>query len=96
MKGGMLVPGTAVDYFATGATGSGIGDTPKDFVKLARRITAFESDPHGHPELVAAIVKLTPIQDQTTLAQVKADVIRRSLVYLNRPESQGSIQGHSG
>ena len=95
MKGGSLVPGTAVDYFATGATGSGIGDTRKDFVKLARRITAFESDPHHHPELVAAIVKLTPIQDQTTLAQVKADVIRRFLVYLNRPESQGSIQGHS-
>lgn len=95
MQGGSLVPGTAVSYFAKGATGSGIGDTRKDFVKLARKITAFESDPHHHPELVTAIANLTPIQNKTTLAQVKADVIRRYLVFLNRPESQGSIQGHS-
>jgi len=95
MQNGALVPGTAVAYFATGATGSGIGDTRKDFVRLARRITAFESDPHHHPELITAIVNLTPIQDQTILASVKGDVMRRFLVYLNRPESQNSIQGHS-
>lgn len=95
MTNGALVPGTAVAYFAKGATGSGIGDTRKDFVKLARRITAFESDPHHHPDLVTAIVNLTPIQDKNILAPVKGDVIRRFLVFLNRPESQGSIQGHS-
>jgi hypothetical protein len=95
MQNGTLVSGTAVAYFAKGATGSGIGDTRKDFVKLARRITAFESDPHHHPDLVAAIVNLTPIQDKIILASVKGDVIRRFLVYLNRPEAQSSIQGHS-
>jgi hypothetical protein len=95
MKNGALVPGTAVAYFATGATGSGIGDTRKDFVKLAKQITAFESDPHHHPELVTAIVNLAPISDPSILAGVKGDVIRRFLVYLNRPESQSSIQGHS-
>ncbi len=95
MKNGKLVVGTAVAYFATGATGSGIGDTRKDFVKLARRITSFESDPHHHPELVTAIVNLTPIRDQTILSQAKGDIIRRFLVYLNRPESQSSIQGHA-
>jgi hypothetical protein len=96
MKNGALVPGTAVAYFGTGATGSGIGETRKDFVKLARRITEFESDPHHHPELINAIVNLTPIQDQKILSQVKGDVIRRFLVYLNRPEFQSSIQSHSG
>jgi len=95
MQNGKLVAGTAVAYFATGATGSGIGDTRKDFEKLARGITSFESDSHHHPELVTAIVNLTPISDKSTLAGVKGDVIRRFLVYLNRPEAQASIQGHS-
>jgi hypothetical protein len=95
MKSGSLVPGTAVAYFAVGATGSGIGETRKDFVKLASRISAFESDPHHHPELIKAIVDLTPIHDQQILTQVKDDVIRRFLVYLNRPEFQSSIQSHS-
>jgi hypothetical protein len=94
MKSGSLVPGTAVAYFAVGATGSGIGETRKDFVKLASRITAFESDPHHHPELINAIVNLTPIHDQKILTQVKGDIIRRFLVYLNRPEFQSSIQSH--
>ena len=95
MQNGKLVAGTAVAYFATGATGSGIGDTRKDFVKLAKQITAFENDPHHHPELITAIVNLTPIQDHKILSEVKGDVIRRFLVYLNRPEFQSSIQGHS-
>jgi len=94
MKNGSLVPGTAVAYFGVGATGSGIGETRKDFVKLATRITTFESDPQHHPELVNAIVNLTPIQDQKILSQVKGDVFRRFLVYLNRPEFQASIQSH--
>jgi len=96
MKNGALVPGTAVAYFGVGATGSGIGETRKDFVKLARQITTFESNPHHHPELIKAIVNLTPIQDQKILSQVKGDIFRRFLVYLNRPELQSSIQGHSG
>jgi hypothetical protein len=95
MKGGSLVPGTAVAYYAVGTAGSGIGETRKDFVKLGTRITSFESDPHHHPELINAILNLTPIQDQKILSQVKGDVIRRFLVYLNRPEFQGSIQSHS-
>jgi hypothetical protein len=95
MKNGSLVPGTATAYFAVGTAGSGIGETRKDFVKLATRITTFESDPHQHPELVNAIVNLTPITDKTILAQVKGDVLRRFLVYLNRPEFQSSIQSHS-
>lgn len=96
MKNGSLVPGTAVAYFAVGTAGSGIGDTRKDFVKLATRITAFESDPQHHPELVNAIVKLTPIQDHKILSGVKGDVIRRYLVYLNRPEFQSNVQSHAG
>ena len=95
MKNGSLVPGTAVAYFAVGATGSGIGETRNDFVKLAKQITTFESNPHHHPELIKAIVNLTPIQDQKLLSQVKGDIFRRYLVYLNRPEFQNSIQGHS-
>ena len=92
MKNGALVAGAAVDYYAVGATGSGIGETRKDFVNLATRITSFESGAQHHPELVNAIVNLTPISDQKILSQVKGDVIRRYLVYLNRPEFQSSIQ----
>jgi hypothetical protein len=95
MEHGSLVPGTAVVYYGIGTTGSGIGETRKDFVKLATQITTFESDPHHHPELINAILNLTPIQDQKILSQVKGDVIRRFLVYLNRPEFQSSIQSHS-
>ena len=95
MKNGSLVAGTAVAYYAVGTAGSGIGETRKDFVKLATRITSFESAPGHHPELVNAIVNLTPITDPTTLSQVKGDVIRRFLVYLNRPEFQSSVQSHS-
>jgi hypothetical protein len=96
MKNGSLVPGTAVAYFAVGANGSGIGETRKDFVKLATQITTYESDAQHHPELVNAIVNLTPISDQKILSQVKGDVMRRYLVYLNRSEFQSSVQSHSG
>jgi hypothetical protein len=95
MKNGSLVPGTAVAYFGVGATGSGIGETRKDFIKLATRITTFENDPHHHPELVKAIMDLTPITNPQILSAVKGDVIRRYLVYLNRPEFQSNVQSHS-
>jgi hypothetical protein len=95
MKSGALVPGTAVAYYAVGSSGSGIGETRKDFVKLARKITTFESDPHHHPELVNAITTLTPISDPNIVSAVKGDVIRRFLVYLNRTEFQSNVQSHS-
>jgi hypothetical protein len=95
MKNGSLVPGTAVAYYAVGASGSGIGETRKDFVKLATRITTFENDPQHHPELVNGIVNLTPMSDQMLLSQVSGDVIRRYLVYLNRSEFQANVQSHS-
>jgi hypothetical protein len=95
MKNGSLVPGTAVAYFGVGATGSGIGETRKDFIKLATRITTFENDPHHHPELVKAIMDLTPITNSPISSAVKGDVIRRYLVYLNRPEFQSNVQSHS-
>jgi hypothetical protein len=95
MKSGALVPGTAVAYFGVGTNGSGIGETRTDFEKLATKITTFESDPHQHPNLVNAILTLTPIQDKKTLAAVKGDVFRRFLVYLNRPEFQSNVQSHA-
>jgi hypothetical protein len=95
MKNGSLIPGTAVAYFAVGTNGSGIGETRKDFVKLATRITTFESGAQHHPELVNAIVNLTPISNQMILSQVKGDVLRRYLVYLNRSEFQSNVQSHS-
>jgi hypothetical protein len=95
MKNGSLVPGTATAYFAVGTSGSGIGETRKDFVKLATQITTFESGRQHHPELVNAIVNLTPIADHEILFHVKGDVIRRYLVYLNRSEFQSNVQSHS-
>jgi hypothetical protein len=95
MKNGSLVAGTAVAYYGVGTSGSGIGETRKDFVKLATLITTFESGAQGHPALINAVMNLTPVTDPTILSQVKGDVFRRYLVYLNRPEFQSSIQGHS-
>jgi hypothetical protein len=95
MKNGSLVPGTPVAYFSVGATGCGIGETRKDFINLATRITTFENDPHHHPELVKALLDLTPTQDPKILSAVNGDVIRRYLVYLNRPEFQSNVQSHS-
>jgi len=95
MKNGSLVPGTAVAYYGVGTAGSGIGETRKDFVKLATRITSFENQPSQHPTLVNAIVNLTPITDQTILSAVNGDVIRRFLVYINRPEFASDVQTHS-
>lgn len=95
MKNGALVPGTAVAYFAVGSTGSGIGNTRKDFTKLSRQITSYESATGHHPELVNAIVNLTPIPSTTILNKVKGDVIRRFLVYLNRKEFQNDVHAHA-
>jgi len=95
MKGGKLIKGTATAYFASGSTGSGIGDTRKDFVKLAKAITSFEESAGHHPELVEKIVTLTPIQDPTINADVNGDVFRRLLIYLNRREFQQDVQNHS-
>jgi hypothetical protein len=94
MQKGALVPGTATAYYAVGTKGSGIGETRADFVKLATRITQYEQDPNHHPELVNALVKLTPILDEKILSTVRGDVLRRSLVYLNRPEFQSDVQKH--
>lgn len=95
MKNGALVPGTAVAYYGVGTAGSGIGETRTDFVKLATKITTFENQANQHPSLVTAIVNLTPITDPTVLSAVNGDVIRRFLVYLNRPEFQSNVQAHS-
>ena len=95
MKNGSLVPGTAVAYYGVGTAGSGIGEARKDFVKLAKRITSFENQSGHHPEMVTAITNLTPITDQTILSAVNGDVIRRFLVYINRPEFAGDVQAHS-
>jgi len=94
MQKGKLVPGTATAYFGVGTTGSGIGETRADFTKLSKRITTFESEAKNHPDLVNAIITLTPIQDKKILSAVNGDVIRRFLIYLNRPEFQSDIQKH--
>jgi hypothetical protein len=92
MKNGSLVPGTAADYYAQGASGGGIGDTCADFTKLGALITAFEAE--QHPDLVQAVVDLTPIQDTQILSVIGNDVFRRVLVFLNRIEFQGAVQEH--
>jgi hypothetical protein len=95
MKNGTLAAGTAKDYYGQGTTGGGIGDTRRDFTKLATLITSFEMDPAHHPDLVQAVVKLTPIQDTAISSQVAGDIFRRYLVYLNRPEFETPIAGNA-
>jgi hypothetical protein len=88
MKNGSLVPGTAADYGSAGA----IGDARGDFTKLGVLITAFEVG--QHPDLIQAIVNLTPIQDSEILSAIDGDVFRRLLVFLNRIEFQDLVQSH--
>jgi hypothetical protein len=92
MKNGSLVTGTAADYYAQGASGGGIGDTRRDFTRLGALITAFEAE--QHPDLIQAVVDLTPIQDAEILSAVGSDVFRRFVVFLNRIEFQDAVQGH--
>ncbi len=96
MKGGKLVAGPATSYFGVGTTGSGIGETRADFEKLAKKITTFESQSSQHPDLVNAVMTLTPITEANVLTAVKGDVFRRFLVYLSRTEFESSVQSHSG
>jgi hypothetical protein len=93
MKNGSLQQGTAADYYAksTSGSGSGIGETRNDFMKLAEKITTFEKDPQHHPDLVQKIIDLTPIQDPTILAAIDGDVFRRFLVFLNRTEFESQV-----
>jgi hypothetical protein len=92
MKNGSLVTGTAADYYAQGASGGGIGDTRRDFTRLGALITAFEAE--QHPDLIQAVVDLTPIQDAEILSAIGSDVFRRFVVFLNRIEFQDAVQGH--
>jgi hypothetical protein len=89
MKNGSLVPGTAADYCSAGA----IGDARGDFTKLGAIITAFEVG--QHPDVIQAIVDLTPIQDTEILSAIGGDVFRRLLVFLNRIEFKDSVQSHA-
>jgi hypothetical protein len=89
MQGGKLVTGTASDYGT-----SSIGDTRSDFTKLAKFITTYETT--HHPNLVNAIMTLTPISDPTISLAVDGDVFRRVMVYLNRSEFQDSVKSNAG
>ena len=89
MVNGQLVAGTA-DVYGKQA----IGETRKDFAKLDRAITAFETA--QHPLLVNNVVQLTGIQDQAALKSVGNDVFRQVFVYLNGPANQVNIKAISG
>lgn len=94
MKNGSLVAGSATAYYGTGTSGGGIGETRTDFMKLGTAITTYESLPGNHPDLVNKLVELTPISSKTLLVQLKGDLFRRVLVYLNNPANQAAIEAH--
>src|SRR5262249_17488983 len=75
MKNGSLQQGTAAAYYAksTSGSGSGIGETRNDFMKLAEKITMFEKDPQHNPDLINEIIHLTPIQDTKILTAIDDD-----------------------
>jgi hypothetical protein len=94
MKNGSLVAGSATAYYGTGTSGGGIGETRADFMKLGTAITTYESLPGNHPDLVNNLMGLTPISSKTLLGQLKGDLFRRFLVYLNNPANQAAIEMH--
>lgn len=94
MKNGSLVAGSATAYYGTGTSGGGIGETRTDFMKLGTAITTYESLPSNHPDLVNTLTGLTPISNKTLLGELKGDLFRRFLVYLNDPANQAAIEMH--
>jgi len=90
IRNGVLAQAPITAFASRGS----IGESRDDFVSLATQITSFESLSANHPNLVQAIIDITPIQDPAILSQVKGDILRRFLVYMNRPEFQGDVQRH--
>jgi len=87
MKGSDFVPGEAEEY----ARGS-IGNFKKQFTRISRIITTFLASPTGSPQLVDRLTELTPISDAALSSEVRGDVFRRVLFFLNNDPSAASAQ----
>jgi hypothetical protein len=88
MVNGQLVTGSA-DVYGKKA----IGDTRKDFTKLASGVTAFEQN--QHPNLIKSLVQLTDIQEQPIQQLVGNDIFRRVFVYVNLPQYESTVKAES-
>jgi hypothetical protein len=94
IKNGAFIRGTARDYYASGNSGGGIGETRKAFTKLGQYISAFEAQAGHHSEMINKIIALTPISDQNLAATLQGDIFRRFLVYINTKGIQSDISRH--
>jgi hypothetical protein len=87
MVGPDFVPGKVDDY----AKGS-IGTFKKQFTRISRLITTYLSHPDEQAKLIDRILELTPISDPTLAAEVRGDIFRRVLYFLNNDGTQFAAQ----
>jgi hypothetical protein len=87
MVGGQLKPGTISQWWAKGKTGSGIGETRSDRIKLQRKIADYEFT--VHPDLVTTVNSIVG----TTTGH---DVIQEIFEYLNSPNGPKNLNNPTG
>ena len=87
MQGGQLKPGTIGQWWAKGTSGSGIGETRTDRIKLQQKIADYEFK--QHPDLAATVNSIVGVTGGD-------DLIQESFEYLNSPTGPKNLNNPSG
>jgi len=65
-----------------------IGNSKRQFTRLSRLITTYVAQPTQRPQLIDELYELTPVFDVTLSKELRGDIFRRVLFFLNREESK--------
>jgi len=87
MQGGQLKPGGIGQWWAKGTSGSGIGETRADRIKLQQKIADYEFK--QHPDLVTTVNSVVGVTEGD-------DLIQESFEYLNSPTGPKNLNNSSG
>lgn len=87
MQGGELKTGTIGQWWAKGTSGSGIGETRADRIKLQQKIADYEFK--QHPDLVTTVNSVVGVTKGD-------DLIQESFEYLNSPTGPKNFNNSSG
>jgi hypothetical protein len=87
MQGGQLKPGAIGQWWAKGTSGSGIGETRADRIRLQRKIADYEFE--LHPDLVTTVNSIVGVAKGD-------DPIQETFEYLNSPTSPKNLNNTSG
>jgi len=83
MVGTEFVPGDIESYIK-----GSIGNSKPQFTRLSRLITTYAAQPSKRSQLVDRLHELTPVQDVALARELRGDIFRRVLFFLNREETQ--------